>query len=162
TESAFRRSVSPYLLKEYNKRWFLIGFDHAEQRVHTFPLDRILDWASDPLTHFYRHPLFVPDNWYRHVYGVSMPHDPLPEEILLEVTQHRKQYMLSKPLHPTQELVSETDGHALFRFHLIINFEWEQLILSYADDMRVCKPASLASRLQERLANALHQYVGVG
>lgn len=157
-EAAFRLSLSPYLLKEYNKRWFVIGYDHRHHRIHTFPLDRILELDSDLLTPFYADPRFQPAYWYRHLVGVSMPYDAQPETVRLWVSPRRANYLRTKPLHQSQKEESASPDGVLFSYFLILNTEWEQLLLSFADEVKVLEPASLALKLKEKHEAAFRHY----
>jgi len=69
--------VSPFLLKEYNKRWFLFAFNHEEKKISTFALDRILD-VRKSLQDYHRYP-------YNDIIGVSIPEEGQVEEVRLAV-----------------------------------------------------------------------------
>jgi predicted DNA-binding transcriptional regulator YafY len=154
----FRLPFSPYLLKEFNRRWFVIGYDHTDYRIHTYALDRIVGCTENLATPYYRDPHFEPTYWYRHLYGVSTPYDAEPETIVLTTTPLRAHYLRSKPLHASQQEVGATDERVTFQFFLIINYEWEQLLLSFSDEVRVEAPPALATRLAGRLRAAAESY----
>ncbi len=158
TEAAFRIALSPYLLKEYNKRWFVIGYDHKHLQIHTFPFDRILEAETNLLTPFYEHPRFRAAYWYRHLVGVSMPYDAQPERVCLLATPHRANYLRTKPLHLSQVEESATPKGVVFSYYLILNTEWEQLLLSYAGEIKVLEPLRLAMDLKEKHEAALRLY----
>ncbi len=153
-----QHTVSPYLLKEYNRRWYVVGYDHGSGDIRPFALDRILAWADSFATAFYRHPRFVPQHWYRHLYGISVPPgiDPEPEHVHIRVSKLRAHYMDTKPWHPSQTRIADhPNGDATYQFYVIINFEWEQLLLSFADEITIIAPASLRERMHTRLLDAL-------
>ncbi len=157
-EEMMEKIVSPYLLKAYNKRWFLLGYDHPEGRVHTFGLDRI--HAIRPhLPHtYFSHSSFDARLWFSKLYGVSMPYDAKPEEIQIATAPVRAKYWLHKPIHPSQTVLSRSEDRVVFRFHLIINFEWQQLLLSFGSEIQVLAPQHLADTLRDRHRRAYEQY----
>lgn len=157
-EVPYLRAVSPYLLKEYNKRWFLIGYDHQEERVHTFALDRIQHVESPSLREFYLLPSFDPQSWYRHIIGVSMPYDAQPVAIRLLASPMRAHYLRTKPLHASQQEEDTTPQGVVFSFFLIPNIEWERLLLSFAEEIQVLAPASLRESLAQRILQAAQRY----
>lgn len=71
---AYNRKISPYLLKEYNNRWFLIGYDHDNSTITNLGLDRIQSVDNSIMEYF------VDDNfdsltYAKDIVGVSLPMD---------------------------------------------------------------------------------------
>lgn len=156
-EPAQQHTVSPYLLKEYNRRWYVVGYDHGSGDIRPFALDRILTWDDVFATPFYRHPRFVPQHWYRYLYGISVPHGAEPEFVHIRVNYIRTKYMDTKPWHPSQTRIADhPDGGATYQFFVIINFEWEQLLLSFADEITLLAPSHLRDKMRQRLLHAYH------
>ena len=79
-----RGLFTPLLLKRYNRRWFLLGWDHTDQRIETRPLDRILGFElapnrpQDPPARFY-------ESWLANVVGVTRLSDAPLEEVVVRV-----------------------------------------------------------------------------
>lgn len=160
TEPApLRLLVSPYLLKEYNRRWFLIGLDHQARRIHTHALDRILEVEPAPPGHHWEQPRMQPERYFQHVIGVSMPEDGRLESIRLRFSPRQAPYIRTKPLHHSQrELAKDADGWSVFELRLIPNYELESLLLSFGERMEVLAPASLREKLARRLREAAARY----
>jgi predicted DNA-binding transcriptional regulator YafY len=67
-------TISCYVLKEYNKRWFTLALHHESEKILTLSLDRIS--TLEPLTRLtpYREPQrFNPNTWFKDIIGVSRP-----------------------------------------------------------------------------------------
>ncbi len=159
TEPApYRRVVSPYLLREYNNRWFLIGYDHHESLVRTFALDRIREAEPYLLQPFYRSPAFDAAHRYRHVVGVSIPDGASPQTVRLRVAAEHAPYLRTKPLHPSQTVELETADGPVLRLFVIHNIELENCLLSYGEHVEVLEPASLRQRLRERISALYRRY----
>ncbi len=153
-----RLTISPYLLKEYNKRWFLIGYNHKTKEVYTLPLDRILDLDADLLTTFYLYPPFHPQNWYKNIVGVTREQGKEAVLIRIKASPLRAAYLNTKPLHHSQKEVFRTDTEVHFTLFLIPNYELQSQFLAMADEIEVLEPLSLRKKIACKLASATQQY----
>jgi predicted DNA-binding transcriptional regulator YafY len=154
------RTVSPYLLKEYNNRWFLICWDHEAQAVYTYPLDRVQAMEPALLKDYYRSPAFHPEHFFRDIIGVTVTEGEELCEIRILADKLRTEYMRTKPAHKSQqELQRFPDGSTLFSFRLIPNYELEALLLSFGESIEVLSPDSLRQKIAARLNAASEKYV---
>lgn len=157
-ESLRHPIVSPYLLREYNRRWFLIGYSHREHKLRTYALDRIQEAEHYLLEDYYRLPAFDPEAYFRHIIGVSLPEGQPVEKIQIRTTPLRARYIATKPIHPSQRMVEEGEEYTVFELQLIPNIELERLLLSFGEEAQVLAPGWLAERIAERLRAAADNY----
>ena len=153
--------VYPYLLKEYNNRWFLIvGVEDGT--ILNFALDRIDDFK--PMPHIdYIEPDEDLESRFDDIVGVTLFKDKPTEDILLWVNEEGFQYVKTKPLHGSQrDVKGEEDktmrekypalqGGRFFRLQCILNYELEQLLMSKMNQLVVLKPATLKDSLINRI-----------
>ena len=153
--------VYPYLLKEYNNRWFLIvGVEDGT--ILNFALDRIDDFK--PMPHIdYIEPDEDLESRFDDIVGVTLFKDKPTEDILLWVNEEGFQYVKTKPLHGSQrDVKGEEDktmrekypalqGGRFFRLQCIINYELEQLLMSKMNQLVVLEPATLKDSLINRI-----------
>jgi len=142
----------PYHLKQYNNRWFIFGYDSAcgkEYPLTSLALDRIEDikpareeYIENKDTDFF--------DYFYDVVGVTVPHGAAKEKILLKAGPSVFNYIATKPLHASQKTKERTDEYVLFELNLIINYEFETLLLGYANDLEIIVPTSLRERISER------------
>jgi predicted DNA-binding transcriptional regulator YafY len=66
--------------------------------------------------------------------------------------------METKPLHGSQKSKWIDENTLKISLHVIINYELERLILSYADMVAVIAPLRLADTVKSRLEMAIKQY----
>ena len=158
SEEPFQATVSPYLLKEYNNRWFLIAYHHGHKRLHTFALDRIQQASRQSLHPYYHTPHFDPATYFNDIVGVTILEGRQMEVVSFRATPLRARYLATKPVHSSQKVVSEQPDHVIFSLQLIPNFELESLLLSFAEEIRVLEPQWLAARLKKRLEQAARGY----
>ncbi|MGI6224331.1 MAG: helix-turn-helix transcriptional regulator [Prevotella sp.] len=152
-----RMEVFPYLLKQYNNRWFLFGRSTRFTNLSIFSLDRIL--SVMPCDKPFEDTDINFNEYFANKIGVSQPKDnPTPEDILFCVPLAQKPYLVTKPLHRSQKLVREDGEWAIFSLHVIVNFELQQELLAFAELVEVLEPASLRGLMKERIEQCLDHY----
>jgi predicted DNA-binding transcriptional regulator YafY len=150
--------IHPYMLKEYRNRWFLLGQREGFASISVYALDRIKK-VSNCKTEFKENPSFDPDKYFSNLIGVSLPNNSKVEEIVINVRKNAADYILTKPIHKTQEVVKEyADKSLRIRLFLHINYELKSTLLSYGPDIEVLAPASLRSLMQQSYAEGAKMY----
>lgn len=149
--------IHPYLLKEYNNRWFLFGYNETEKKISNVPLDRICaDYEHVPNA-------YIPNTFrdfstfFKDVVGVTVK-DYEPSLITLKASEARYPYIESKPIHRSQQLVDASKG--LFTIKVIPNKELDSLILSFGGDLEVVSPDWYRDRVKQKIADANSLYFG--
>ena len=151
----------PYLLKEFNNRWFLIGMGNKNRGVVNLALDRIVAVDYDFSTPYKAHD-FDADTFYKDVVGVTVSR-VRPSVVKLWIDKHNAPYVLTKPLHHSQRLVKEyEDGSIEITFLVKPNFELERLLLGFGESMEVLQPEKLRNRIAEKFQLAANKYVVEG
>jgi predicted DNA-binding transcriptional regulator YafY len=148
----------PYILKEFNNRWFLVGRKENEERILTLALDRIVRIDYD-LSVDYKQENFDADNYYKDTYGVSVMGEAQLWEVHLKIDSHNAPYVTTKPFHASQQLVEQfEDGSIHIQLRLHLNYELERLILGFGDSIEVLHPKLLRKRIKRKLKSALENY----
>jgi predicted DNA-binding transcriptional regulator YafY len=156
-EEPYTHPFSPYLLKEYNKRWFLVAFNHKRERIETLALDRIQQVEASDMA-FYRSPAFDEQQYFRDIIGLTIPDEGKVEEVLIRLSPGQAPYLATKPLHSTQELLENSEDGWLFRFRLIPNYELESQLLALGERVEVLAPASLRAHIKKRIEQTKELY----
>lgn len=149
--------IHPYYLKQFNNRWFLLGFNEELQCLTNFALDRILEITQIPKK-------YVPnvqydfDAYFGEMIGVSRGIDDKSETIRLWISRKQLPYILSKPIHTSQNVIEFCDNGAIVELSLIINYELEQLILSLGENVKVLLPSDFATQIKQRISDSLKNY----
>lgn len=98
----------PYLLKEYNRRWFLLAASVVDNNILTFALDRI-DKVVPLTSEVYNEcPCDLMER-FEDIVGITLYEDKPVEHILFWASDSSKDYILSKPIHESQILLSSKD-----------------------------------------------------
>jgi predicted DNA-binding transcriptional regulator YafY len=152
------RKVKPLALKEFRSRWYVIAEDTKDSKIKSFGLDRIHEPKIS------RESFDLPENFdvndfYRHSFGIIGPNNNVPEEIILSFNSDQKKYIKTLPLHPSQEIISETDQELVIRLKLIITFDFIMELLSMAGNLKVIQPQSLINEIKTKAQDILNQYI---
>lgn len=148
----------PFILKEFNNRWFVVGKKKAKFPVINLALDRILTIDYDFHMPFLEE-TFNHDTFYKNVIGVTVNQGLQPRLIKLWIDKVNAPYVLTKPLHRSQRLHQENeDGSIVIGLFMIENYELERLLLGFGNGLEVLKPEKLRQRMKTVLEKALERY----
>ena len=89
---------------------------------------------------------------------MTKPVDAETEKVLLLFKGKAGHYVETKPLHGSQKSKWIDRATLEVTLDIIINYELERLILSYADSAVVLKPSRLASSIKTKMIEALNNY----
>lgn len=140
-------TVHPQLLKEFNNRWFLICIHKG--KIYNFALDRMekIDPEEDVP---YIDKDLDGDEYFKDIVGVTVSEGMAPKNVIFFVDSSNSPYIKTKPLHKSQEIISETEEGTLFKICVQINYELERLLLGFGDSLIVHKPRKLRLRMEEK------------
>ena len=96
--------------------------------------------------------------YFDEMVGVSRRPGEEPQKVRFWASEDSVPYIQSKPFHGTQRIVEYCDNGAIFEIKVIINFELEQLILSFCDKLKVLFPESFSQRIAQRISAANKKY----
>ena len=152
----------PYILKEFNNRWFLVGRPGVEAKkpIVTFALDRIVEIDYDTSITYINNN-FNGDEYYKDVIGVTVA-NTRAERIQFWINKKNAPYVITKPFHRSQRIIKTTDDGVIFNIFVQINFELERLILGFGDSIEVIKPKKLRERMKLKLEKAAGFYKNLG
>ncbi len=151
----------PYILKEFNNRWFLIGRNAPKKPVLTLALDRIVDLGYDFAAE-YRIDNFDGDTFYQNTIGVTVLNDEQLQEIQLKIDARNAPYVMTKPFHHSQKILEKLpDGSIIFQLRVHLNYELERLILGFGDTLEVIKPTQLRKRMKNKFERGARVYEAI-
>jgi len=157
-EEAAVIKLHPYLLKEYNNRWYVMGFHEHKRRIATLGLDRIVELKEDGRTPFIENNFFNPEIYFKEVIGITVDFKSQPTEVILYIKPNQAPYVLTKPLHNSQKVIRRIDKGLLISLKVRINYELLELIRSMGKEVMVVEPDFLREQIQKDLIKSLQQY----
>lgn len=146
--------LHPYYVKQYNNRWFLLGYNGEFEDISIIPLDRILSISTINIE--YRRNLdYDFERYFKDIIGVSFDKNAQRKHIVLKFSPLRFPYVKSKPLHHSQT-IDETENTVTI--DVIPNKELVAQLLSFGNDVEVVYPASLKDEMKRKIQEMYEKY----
>ncbi|MEO1259315.1 MAG: WYL domain-containing protein [Bacteroidota bacterium] len=150
--------IFPYLLKEYNNRWFLLCANKLNhENLLTLALDRMVSIEEYGRVK-YREPLTDVFRFFEEVIGVSRTIKMRGRHILLKLKKSQLPYIITKPLHPSQSILEEENGWVNVSLNVVWNYELEREILGMGEAIEIVKPVGLRRKIKDRLEKTTSLY----
>lgn len=165
--------LHPYILKEWNRRWYLIAAADDTGKILTFALDRIDDVGTCNNLEF------VPPKddlieRFEDIVGITYFDDAAIETIYLWVSDKSFNYLDTKPIHGSQTMLNDGSdeevslrqkhpdlkGGKFVRLECMINYELVHEILAYGKGMVVLSPTSLRDEIIQEFQEMMNNYIG--
>ena len=159
----------PYLLKQYNDRWFLLGAADSDKKILTFALDRIDKVEPLPEMKYFECPENLAER-FEDIVGVTLYEDRPVEHILFWVSDASKDYVVTKPIHESQiqyqgekedklrEQYNTLNRGAFFSIDCICNYELIRELCSFGSELVVLEPIYLRDVIVKRLRESISIY----
>ncbi len=132
--------VHPYHLKQYNNRWFLLGYQESPNGNYmtNMALDRIVRFSTTDVP-------FIPNTnvdfnaCFKDIVGVTIPEEhPITERVVLKFDDNSFPYVINKPIHHSQIIVNEIEH--ILELTVRPNYELEANIASFGEHVDVLEP----------------------
>ena len=113
---------------------------------------------SDEVTKVQEATKFIPyegdiDDNFKDIIGVSLRfHEPC-QHIVFKAYPAIAPYIETKPIHHSQRIVERHEDYTIFSLDLVPNYEFESLMMTYADKCEILSPISLCKKLVEKAKN---------
>lgn len=159
----------PYLLREYNRRWYLIAAAEDTGKILNFALDRIDRIVSLPGHRYVEYKGDLNER-FEDIVGVTLYEDCHVQTILFWVSDRSKDYVATKPIHESQtpcrgekeaELRRQYHmlvGGAFFSIDCIENYELIRELISFREDLIVLSPDNIRDTVIERITAMYEMY----
>ena len=151
------RTIEPYLLKEAQRRWYVLAWDVEKEALRVFGLDRIKRLDDERGVKF-QHP--VPkdvEHYFDDSFGAWVDNERTQaEEVVLAFRKlptdtvfipNPAKYLEAMPLHSSQEILKEEEEAIVLRLCIKITPDFIKELLSYGKQVEVLTPAHLQEKL---------------
>lgn len=159
----------PHLLKEYNRRWFVIGSADTDGKMLNFSLDRIDKIV--PLTmRNYIEPNEDLLERFEDIIGVTYLDESPIYKIIFWANDREKDYIKTKPIHESQRNISDErikylrqehpalKGGAFFRIECKYNYELIRELTSFGNGVIVLSPKEIRNEIIKRVTDMADSY----
>ena len=161
------RTIEPYLLKESQRRWYVLALDVDKKLLRVFGLDRIKSIEDRGIKRMYDPPKEI-ERFFDDSFGVWVDNDRTKaEKVILSFKKQEgdsffipnpAEYLRAMPLHRSQVFIKDTPEEIVLSLQIKITPDFVKEILSYGAYVRVIEPQHLADRIKTEIKNALQLY----
>ena len=171
-DAEIMNTVHPYLLKEYNRRWYLFGYNSEKSMVMNYALERIDSVV--PLPNYTFEPCADNlDERFEEIIGVTFdPGKPL-QQIVFWVSDLSKDYVATKPLHDSQRTLRgereaelrqqfpQLTAGAFFSIECRENYELLRELTTFGKELIVLSPREIQQAVFARIGEMCERYKDV-
>jgi predicted DNA-binding transcriptional regulator YafY len=141
--------VHPVLLKEFDSRWYLIGYSEYHQALRTFGFDRIYEPIA--LKKAYKPTVQAEVDLYcNDLYGVYPYENEIKQKVVFRTTPLLTNYFESYPIHESQKAKKNEYGFCDFTLQVVPTVELVRVLRSYGKAIKVLQPAWLATEVNNK------------
>ena len=132
--------IHPRILKEFENRWYLIGYSEDHSCIRLFGFDRLYD----PVLlkkEFIKINQEIEELYLKDVYGVYPIKDEKKQSIRIKASSLVTNYLMAYPIHASQKVENRTEyGKGEITYELIPSHELIRLFRSYGNEIEVIEP----------------------
>lgn len=153
-------TITPLMIKEYLKRWYVIGVPEGKNEIRTFGMDRVKTLEiGNPSSIKHRDFTAQLDQFHK-IVGLNFNDgDGKIKEIKLRVHANHIKYLSGLPLHHSQRIDYTTgEPHGTVTYQVIINYEFKVEILKMGNLAEVISPPKLRDAIKKMLEETLELY----
>jgi len=149
--------LHPYYLKQFNNRWFLLGLNDELKKIYTIALDRIVGFETISKKYIKNTEIDFKE-YYEDIIGVTKPENGKVVKVELQFNKEAGPYVFTKPLHESQHNKKFDENGLLITIEIIPNVEFEKLILSFGNQVKIISPKKIVEQFKIKYKSALEQY----
>ena len=157
SESQIDLLVEPLCLKMFKRRWYMLCRRFSDKAFRIYALDR-LHKIELTFEHFTYPEKFSPQEYFAPYYGISTDGYAKRCRVVLKAYQELPKYLISQPLHHSQEIKEQTPEYTVFEYWIIPTFDFVQEILLHSEQLEVLEPESLRILVKEKIARIADLY----
>lgn len=149
-------TLRPYAVKEFAKRWYLIGYCLERKAIRVYGLDRVHDLSLTDRK--FRMPAgFDVDELFATSFGIYIPEGP-GQTITFRTSPTEARFLRDLPIHRSQQEIASDKDHVTFSIFVSPNKALIMEFCKYGSGLEVLSPASVREQVGSELAKAAGQY----
>lgn len=159
----------PYLLKEYNRRWYLFAASKDDSKLLNFSLDRIDEVVSLPALQYVDYDGDINER-FEDIVGVTLFDNSPLQVIYFWVSKVSQDYVMTKPIHESQRTLRDSEVIELksqyphlkagkfFKIECRKNYELIRELSSFGEELIVLAPSEIQTEIYNRICGMKEQY----
>lgn len=150
-------TVSPWCVKLYKQRWYLLAVQDVKTAPRVYAFDRITN-LQVTRQNFKLPKGFNAEEFFSKFFGIVCDDNIAAEIIRLKVWSKQRNYFRTLPLHHSQREVEIQEEWSIFEYDMAPTWDLEMELLQYNDNVEVLAPTSLRDMMIEHAWNIVHLY----
>ena len=162
SENILTVNLHPYLLKEYNRRWYLFAAAESDGKFLCFALDRIDEISPLPSHKYVEYEGDINER-FEDIIGVTLNDGPILQ-IVFWVSDASKDYVETKPIHESQKHIRKEleeklraeypslIGGRFFQIDCIENYELIRELTSFGKELIVLQPTEIRGKVMKMVS----------
>ena len=156
SSEASQYTLRPYAVKEFAKRWYIIGYCAERNGLRVYGLDRVI--SLDVTDRKFKMPRnFDVDELFSTSFGIYIPEGP-GQTIRFRTTATESRFLRDLPIHRSQKVISEDRTSVIFEIFACPNKALIMEFCKYGSNIEVLSPAEVRDSVAEEHAAALKHY----
>lgn len=153
-------TITPFMIKEYLNRWYVIGVPEGKKRIRTFGIDRIAELETAGSATLKLADFKEQLDQFHKIVGLNFNDgEGKIMQIQLRVYYKHLKYLQSLPLHHSQKIDwTPGEDHGLVTYQLIPNYEFKVQVLKMGSLAVVLSPSKLRKEIKGMLEETLRSY----
>ena len=149
-------TLRPYAVKEFAKRWYIVGYCMEREALRVYGLDRVhsLDILEDS---FEMEKGFDVDELFATSFGIYLPEEAA-RTITFRTSATEAKYLRDLPIHSSQKEVSSDGDSVVFSIFVCPNRNLIMEFCKYGDKMEILSPESIRNEVAAQLTRAAALY----
>lgn len=149
--------LGPYCIKQFNKKWYVVGKTDTERELQVFDLDEIVELTYCEET--YEMPEnFSAEEYFNDYFGVTRIWNLSPETIEIKFSAADAHNLRKSSIHRSQKEIEKSETYSIFQFRLIPNPEFKREILSYGCKAEILSPKWLRKQITDEVLKMMMNY----
>lgn len=149
-------TIRPYAVKEFAKRWYIIGYCLERKGMRVYGLDRIKN--LDLTDRNFRMPKdFDVDSFFATSFGIYIPDGP-GQTITFRTSHTEARFLRDLPIHKSQKEIASDNDSVTFSIFVSPNKALIMEFCKYGGGLEVLGPESVRNQVAAELAKAADMY----
>ncbi len=149
-------TIRPYAVKEFAKRWYIIGYCLERKGMRVYGLDRIK--SLDLTDRTFRMPKdFDVDEFFSTSFGIYIPDGP-GQTITFRTSHTEARFLRDLPIHKSQKEIASDNDSVTFSIFVSPNKALIMEFCKYGSGLEILSPESVRGQVGAELAKAADLY----
>lgn len=152
------QTVSPLLLRQYEKIWYLLGYNHGSPgKLINYGIDRIGNLRKANNVSFQKPEGFNAFEVYQDSFGISLMTKDNLIDVTLKVYDPIRHYFIEWPFHQSQKIMQTDTNFSIYTYKVYNGSDLLRGILGYCEYIEILSPKELREKVSESLKKGLER-----